>query len=51
MVKNPPPGAGDVGSILGGRTKLPRAVVQLRLFATATEAFVLSAFQIFLKVW
>ena len=51
MVKNPPPGAGDVGSILGWRTKIPHAMVQLRLCATASEAFVLSAFRIFLKVW
>ena len=49
MVKNPPPSAGDVGSILGWRTKIPHAVVQLSLCATTTEAFVLSAFQIVFK--
>ena len=49
MVRNPPPSAGDVGLIRGWRTKIPHAVVQLSLWATTTEAFVLSAFQVFFK--
>ena len=38
MVKNPPSDAGnDAGLIPGWRTKIPHAVRQLSLLATATE--------------
>ena len=37
MVKTPPCNAGDVGSIPGQGTKIPRAMGQLNLHATTTE--------------
>ena len=37
MVKNPPCNAGDMGSIPGQGTKIPRAVGQLSPHATTTE--------------
>ena len=42
MVKNPPSNAGDVGSISGQRTKIPRAAGQLNLRATTTELMCLN---------
>ena len=38
VVKNPPSNAGDVGSIPGRGTKIPRAMEQLSLNAAATES-------------
>ena len=37
VVKNPSGNAGDMGSIPGQRTKIPRAAEQLSLSATTTE--------------
>ena len=37
VVKNPPSNAGDVGSIPGRRTNIPRAVGQLSPCTTTTE--------------
>ena len=43
MIKNLPSSAGGVGSISGRRTKIPHAVGQLSLGATARESLKASA--------
>ena len=37
VLENPPSSAGDVGSVSGGETKIPRAVEQLSLHASTKE--------------